>query len=103
MPTNSQSSTGINSNNQEKLLQEAKISVKTDALLMKKSLVNKIKVLLSNKLFWYLIYLKDKLDLLEGIKHASDMLNKLGNIAKINNNEVMLSLSPKNYYDLCKL
>ena len=51
MPTNSQSSTGINSNNQEKLLQEAKISVKTDALLMKKSLVNKIKVLLSNKLF----------------------------------------------------
>lgn len=30
------------------------------------------------------------------------MLNKLGNIARINNNEVMLQLSPKNYYDLCK-
>jgi hypothetical protein len=51
----------------------------------------------------FLDLLKDKLDLLEGIKHASDMLNKLGNIARINNNEIMLSLSPKNYYDLCKL
>ena len=38
---------------------------------------------------------------MEGIKHASDMLNKLGNIARINNTDVMLTLSPKNYYDLC--
>lgn len=82
-PTNmstSQSGSNITSINQDKQLQEAKVSVKTDALLMKKAL--------------------DKLDLLEGIKHASDMLNKLGNIARINNNEIMLSLSPKNYYDL---
>lgn len=80
MPISSQSTTGLNVINQEKQLQEAKIAVKTDALLMKKAL--------------------DKLDLLEGIKHASDMLNKLGNIARINNTEVQLSLSPKNYYDL---
>lgn len=83
-PTNMSNSTssasGISTLNQDKQLQEAKVAVKTDALLMKKAL--------------------DKLDLLEGIKHASDMLNKLGNIARINNNEVMLSLSPKNYYDL---
>jgi len=76
-----QSATGQGAVSQDKQLQEAKLSVKTDALLMKKAL--------------------DKLDLLEGIKHASDMLNKLGNIARINNTEVMLSLSPKNYYDLC--
>lgn len=80
MPNSSSSSVGISTINQEKQLQEAKVAVKTDALLMKKAL--------------------DKLDLLEGIKHASDMLNKLGNIARINNNEVMLQLSPKNYYDL---
>ncbi len=36
------------------------------------------------------------------MKHASDMLNKLGNIARIHNTEVILSLSPKHYYDLCK-
>jgi vacuolar protein sorting-associated protein 35 len=64
----------------EKNLNEAKLAVKTDSLLMKKSL--------------------DKLELLEGIKHASDMLNKLCSIARINNTEVPLSLSPKFYYDL---
>lgn len=88
-PTNAADSSSLQSipslanATQEKQLHEAKHSVKTDALLMKKSL--------------------DKLELLTGMKHASDMLNKLSNIARINNTEVLLSLSPKNYYDLCKL
>ena len=40
MPTSSQSVSGLNNVNQEKQLQEAKISVRTDALLMKKALVS---------------------------------------------------------------
>jgi vacuolar protein sorting-associated protein 35 len=85
-PTNAADSSSLQSMpslanaTQEKQLHEAKHSVKADALLMKKSL--------------------DKLELLTGMKHASDMLNKLSNIARINNTEVLLSLSPKNYYDL---
>lgn len=81
-PTNAsdQLVASLSNASQEKQLHEAKVSVKTDALLMKKSL--------------------DKLELLVGMKHASDMLNKLGNIARIHNTEVILSLSPKHYYDL---
>ena len=39
MPNSSSSSVGISTINQEKQLQEAKVAVKTDALLMKKALV----------------------------------------------------------------
>lgn len=39
---------------------------------------------------------------MEGVKHASDMLNKLSSIARIGTNDVPLSLSPKHYYELCK-
>lgn len=42
----------------------------------------------------------DKPELLEAIRHASDMLNKLCNIARINNQDVVLTLTPKYYYDL---
>ena len=39
---------------------------------------------------------------MEGVKHASDMLNKLSSIARIGSADVPLSLSPKHYYELCK-
>ena len=51
MPTSSQSVTGLNNVNQEKQLQEAKISVRTDALLMKKALVSYYELNLNKILF----------------------------------------------------
>jgi len=66
--------------NVDKQLHEAKLSMKADALMMKKAL--------------------DRIELLEGIKHGSDMLNKLSSIARINNQDVQMSLSPKHYYEL---
>jgi hypothetical protein len=47
--------------------------------------------------------IQDKLELSEGIRHAANMLNKLSSIAHIGTNDIQLALSPKNYYELCKL
>jgi hypothetical protein len=92
--------------NQEKQLQEARISIKTDALLMKKALVLMIYIHVVLKSLSYkqlnpTFLKKDKLELSEGIRHAANMLNKLSNIARIGNTDISLSLSPKNYYELC--
>ena len=80
-PVNANASNSFTSASQDKQLGDARASIKYDALQMKKSL--------------------DKLDLLEAIKHTSNMLNKLSSTARINNVDVPLSLSPKSYYELC--
>ncbi len=47
------------------------------------------------------IFFKDKVDLLEALKHTTDMLNKLSSTARMNNADHVMSLSPKSYYELC--
>jgi hypothetical protein len=74
-----QSSTAAN---HDKQLHDAKVTIKSDALLMKKSL--------------------DKPDFLEALKYTTDMLNKLSSTARIGNADVLINLSPKSYYELCK-
>ena len=66
--------------NHDKQLHDAKVSIKQDALLMKKCL--------------------DKLDLLESLKHTTDMLNKLSSTARMSGAEVIMTLSPKSYYEM---
>ena len=93
-----------NNVNHDKQLHDAKVSIKSDALFMKKSLVSLVKK--TTQLFVEIQFIlqqqkKDKVELLEALKHCTDMLNKLSSTARMNNAEVLMALSPTSYYDLC--